>query len=285
MAESKPPPLLTGMGIFERAGCNLVEQAEECQGAHEIKENLWQAKKPLISSQSFVSCPAHGVPLDLVVDDKNSTIHLNNSFAVLQDPVVPDEFENPALEWKASKRVGDDVELKDPYSVQRSKLPVRPEEENCVLPIDRSFSRFVKGSQPPPSDDVILDDDPISSGAKGEDLDLIVPPFDEVESKVAKIEARIAAREALPNSASRIASDVEHLWRKLVELKGMEETHLSFVGDLRPGQGSLHLAPSKREAKREQGDEEEAPEEHPGGRPLPALAETHADLTPSDKRC
>ncbi|GMH31837.1 hypothetical protein Nepgr_033681 [Nepenthes gracilis] len=64
--------------------------------------------------------------------------------------------------------------------------------------------------------------------------------------------------------------------------QGMEDTHLSSEGHLRPGQGSLRLAPSK-EAKREQGDEEEASEEHPGGRTLPTPAETRADLTPSDK--
>ncbi|GMH14005.1 hypothetical protein Nepgr_015846 [Nepenthes gracilis] len=58
-----------------------------------------------------------------------------------------------------------------------------------------------------------------SSGAEVVDHDSIVPPFEEVELKMAKIEAQIAAREASPNSASRIASDVERLCRKLVELK------------------------------------------------------------------
>ncbi|GMH12952.1 hypothetical protein Nepgr_014793 [Nepenthes gracilis] len=66
-----------------------------------------------------------------------------------------------------------------------------------------------------------------SSGAEVADHDSIVPPFEEVESKMAKIKARIAAREASPNSTSRIASDVERLRRKLVELKAQRCPTLS----------------------------------------------------------
>ncbi|GMH27864.1 hypothetical protein Nepgr_029707 [Nepenthes gracilis] len=66
-----------------------------------------------------------------------------------------------------------------------------------------------------------------SSGAKVADHDSIVPPFEEVELKMAKIEAPIAAREASPNSASRISFDVERLHRKLVELKAQRCLTLS----------------------------------------------------------
>ncbi|GMH30358.1 hypothetical protein Nepgr_032201 [Nepenthes gracilis] len=45
------------------------------------------------------------------------------------------------------------------------------------------------------------------------------PSFDDVVSKVARIEAWIAAREAAPNSAIKIATKVERLRRKLAELK------------------------------------------------------------------
>ncbi|GMH06065.1 hypothetical protein Nepgr_007905 [Nepenthes gracilis] len=118
-------------------------------------------------------------------------------------------------------------ELSCELHTDRSKLPVRPGEENCMLLVDRSFSRFLMDFQPPPSDAVILDDERTSSSAEVVDHDSIVPPFDEVESKMAKVEARIAAREALPNSASRIASNVERLRRKLVELKAQHCPTLS----------------------------------------------------------
>ncbi|GMH02065.1 hypothetical protein Nepgr_003904 [Nepenthes gracilis] len=58
-----------------------------------------------------------------------------------------------------------------------------------------------------------------SSHGEGEGYDVVVPTFDDVELKMAMIEAWIVAKEASPNSASRIVTEVEHLWRKLLELK------------------------------------------------------------------
>ncbi|GMH03232.1 hypothetical protein Nepgr_005071 [Nepenthes gracilis] len=52
-----------------------------------------------------------------------------------------------------------------------------------------------------------------------EDHDVDVLTFDDVESKMAMFEARITTKETSPNSASRIAIEVERLRRQLVELK------------------------------------------------------------------
>ncbi|GMH30812.1 hypothetical protein Nepgr_032655 [Nepenthes gracilis] len=54
-----------------------------------------------------------------------------------------------------------------------------------------------------------------SSRGEGVDQAMDAPPFDDVESNRAMVKARIAAVEASPISASRIASNVERLWKFL----------------------------------------------------------------------
>ncbi|GMH08610.1 hypothetical protein Nepgr_010450 [Nepenthes gracilis] len=69
------------------------------------------------------------------------------------------------------------------------------------------------------SEDVSIDHSGSSSHGEGVDQAMDAPPFDDVESNRAMVEARIAAVEASPNSACMIASDVERLWKQLVEIK------------------------------------------------------------------
>ncbi|GMH16987.1 hypothetical protein Nepgr_018828 [Nepenthes gracilis] len=69
------------------------------------------------------------------------------------------------------------------------------------------------------SEDASIDHSGSSSRGEGVDQAVDAPPFDDVESNRAMIEARIAAVEASPNSACRIASDVERLRKQLVEIK------------------------------------------------------------------
>ncbi|GMH24102.1 hypothetical protein Nepgr_025945 [Nepenthes gracilis] len=61
------------------------------------------------------------------------------------------------------------------------------------------------------------------------------PSFDDVDSKVAMIEARIAARETLPNSAIKISTEVERLRRQLAELKANHSLQLPCC--YRPARG------------------------------------------------
>ncbi|GMH02057.1 hypothetical protein Nepgr_003896 [Nepenthes gracilis] len=78
--------------------------------------------------------------MDLVMDDKDSIIHLNNSFAVRKDPVATDVQEDSANEWKANKDFRDFVDLMEPSSVQRMKLIVRVDEESCIELVENSLS-------------------------------------------------------------------------------------------------------------------------------------------------
>ncbi|GMH18329.1 hypothetical protein Nepgr_020170 [Nepenthes gracilis] len=60
-------------------------------------------------------------------------------------------------------------------------------------------------------EDASIDHRGSSSRGEGAGHDMAVPTFDDVESKMAMIEAQIAAKAASPNCASRIATKVEHL--------------------------------------------------------------------------
>ncbi|GMH00846.1 hypothetical protein Nepgr_002685 [Nepenthes gracilis] len=131
------------------------DPAVECQVAPVHKEYLGQTNEQLHSSQSFSICPAHANSMELVLDDEESLIYLNNSFAVLQDPVAVDEQEDSTTEGKASRGFGVAVDLRDPSSILRTKLPVRVDEETCIVPVESLFSRTGVDSQPPPSVDVI----------------------------------------------------------------------------------------------------------------------------------
>ncbi|GMH10643.1 hypothetical protein Nepgr_012484 [Nepenthes gracilis] len=108
-----------------------VDQVEEGLVASVLKENLWQADEQLLSSPSFVSCPAPAVSTELVMDVKASI----NSFAVLQGPEASAEHEEFAKDWKASRGFGDASELMDPSSIPRTTLPVRADED-LVLPLN-----------------------------------------------------------------------------------------------------------------------------------------------------
>ncbi|GMH06047.1 hypothetical protein Nepgr_007887 [Nepenthes gracilis] len=72
-----------------------------------------------------------------------------------QDPEDTVEHEEVAKECKSSRGLGDAGELKEPSSVQRTKLPVRAAEENGVLLVECPFSRMGLDSQPTPSDTML----------------------------------------------------------------------------------------------------------------------------------
>ncbi|GMH12817.1 hypothetical protein Nepgr_014658 [Nepenthes gracilis] len=136
----------------------------------------------------------------------------------VMNPMVPGEMECNQVHAADGKS-----QHEEPWSAGES--PSNPNFGNGhVAPSDAAPPALIEdvfGTRAAEPQDCPHDGPDPSAHNRGEGVDQAVdaPPFDDVDSNRAMVEAQIVAVEALPNSTCRIASDVERLRKQMLEIK------------------------------------------------------------------